>query len=130
VLRRFARTLADKGYLGRIWGFIDGHFCPFSRPAKRQRVFFSGHKRLHSIGFQTIVTPDGLMSSLVGPFVGKTNGWAMYIASRVPRRSRKMMGLGTPWRRRQLWLYGDPAYYLSFGIIAPFGPRKRISRKK
>lgn len=32
--------------------------------------------------------------------------------------------------RPMLYLYGDPAYHLSHGIISPFGPRKQISKCK
>jgi hypothetical protein len=32
--------------------------------------------------------------------------------------------------RPMLYLYGDPAYHLSHGVMSPFGPRKQISSRK
>ena len=60
----------------RIWGFVDGTFRGFSRPGasnEAQRRAYSGHKRQHGQNFQAIVTPNGLVSSLIGPFFGPTN---------------------------------------------------------
>ena len=34
--------------------------------------------------FQVIVTPDGLISSLISPFKGRKNDWGMYKDLRVP----------------------------------------------
>jgi hypothetical protein len=126
LARRVAATKPRCG--GRIWGFIDGHFTPFSRPESNQHMFYSGHKKLHGMVFQAITTPDGLISSLFGPFVGRTNDWGMYNASRVPRRLHRMMPADGP--RPMLYLYGDPAYHLSHGVMSPFGPRKQISSRK
>lgn len=51
----------------------------------------------------------------------------MFNASRVPRRLRRMMPIAG---NRTLYLYGDPAYHCSHGVICPFGPRKQISARK
>jgi hypothetical protein len=67
--------------------------------------------------FQAIVTPDGLISSLIGPFEGRTNDWAMYTESPVPRRLARIMA---PPERRKLYLYGDSAYHCLSGVMAPF----------
>jgi hypothetical protein len=32
--------------------------------------------------------------------------------------------------RQMLYLYGDPAYHLSHGVISPYGLRKQISQRK
>ena len=54
-----------------FWGFIDGTLNATCRPVLDQEEFYSGHKRKHGYKYQAIVTPDGLVSSLMGPFIGK-----------------------------------------------------------
>jgi hypothetical protein len=125
VLRSFARALASKRCPSRIWGFIDGHFVPFSRPKKNQRWYYSGYKKVYRMNWQVIVTPDGLMNSVIGPFEGKANDWGMYSSTRISRRLERMMGSSERPRacsRRMLYLYGDSAYNLTTGIVGPFGP--------
>jgi hypothetical protein len=126
VLRAYARAMINCGCPGRIWGFIDVPFTSFSRPVSRQHMFYSGHKRLHGMVFQAITTPDGLISSVFGPFIRGINDWGMFNASRVPHRLHRMI----PVSNKMLYLYGDPAYHCSYGLICPFGPRKQLSRRK
>ena len=67
--------------------------------------------------FQAIVTPDGLIPSLAGPFEGRCNDWYMFQESGVFRRLQQMIVPG----RRDLFLYGDPAYHdINYYCIAPF----------
>jgi hypothetical protein len=125
VSRRFARALAREKCPGRIWGFIEGHFVPFSRPKKGQRWYYSGYKKCHGMNWQVIVTPDGPMNSVMGPWEGKANDWSMYTDTRVARRSERTMGSSEQPRqrpRRMLYLFGDSAYNLTNGVIPPFGP--------
>jgi hypothetical protein len=89
-------------------------------------MFYSGHKRLHGMVFQAITTPDGLTSSLFGPFIGRTNDWGMFNASEIPYRLHRMM----PASNKMLYLYSDPASHCSYSVICPFGPRKQLSRRK
>jgi len=53
-----------------IWGFIDGTVRPIARPLVRQEDYYSGHKGYYGLKFQSIVTPDGFISSLYGPELG------------------------------------------------------------
>jgi hypothetical protein len=91
-------------------------------------MFYSGHNKLHGMVFQAITTPDGLVSSLFGPFISRSNDWGVYKDSRVAHRLHRMMPAGG--NRQMLYLYGDPAYHLSHGVISPYGPRKQISQRK
>lgn len=120
-LRSFAKAIKRQSGAGSIWGFVDGTFKPVARPSKNQKSFYSGHKKQHGIGFQGIVTPDGMLSSLIGPYYGKDNDWAMFLRSGVTRRLRRIMN-AVPGRR-MLYLYGDPAYHNSYGVMAPFDKR-------
>jgi nuclease HARBI1 len=115
-LREFARAVDDAGAGGLIWGFIDGHFMEFARPKMDQRLCYSGHSKAHGLKMQAITTPDGLVSSLYGPFPGKDNDWNIYSQSRIKQRLQRLFTSD----RQMLWLYGDPAYSQSFGILAPY----------
>ena len=114
-LHRFANAV-ERRCLGRIWGFIDGHFQPFGRPGFNQRWFYSGHAKAHGLKYQAIVTPDGIIYSLYGPYEGKKNDWSIWTESGVIPRLRRMMTAPRPC----LYLYGDPAYHCTFGVCAPF----------
>jgi hypothetical protein len=61
-----------KGRIGRlqVWGFIDGTIRRICRPTYNQEISYSGHKRCHGVKFQSVVTPDGLIACLYGPFEG------------------------------------------------------------
>ena len=72
ALEEYARVVHDKGAsLDFCWGFIDGTVRPVSRPRQNQRILYNGHKRIHAIKFQSVVTPNGLVSNLFGPVEGK-----------------------------------------------------------
>ena len=75
------------GLMGQsIWGFIDGTFRPFCRPSVNQGYHYSGQKKRHGLKFQGIATPDGLMSSMSGPWLARFNDWRIYLDSGVPQR--------------------------------------------
>src|SRR5690242_5927993 len=56
---------------GVVWAFIDGTFRPFYRPLNGQRLVYSGHKKQHGSKWQAIITPDGLLIALDGPYKGQ-----------------------------------------------------------
>lgn len=67
------------------------------------------------------MTPDGLVSSLCGPFLGTANDWFMWLQSGCEARIEELME-----GREELFLYGDPAYKCTYGVMAPFThPRGR-----
>lgn len=78
---------------GRVWGFIDGTFRPTCRPTTNQQWHYSGHKKRHGFKFQAIVTPDGLVSSLQGPYRAPNNDWRIWIHSNVADRFREVMAV-------------------------------------
>ncbi|OWZ24570.1 hypothetical protein PHMEG_000394 [Phytophthora megakarya] len=67
----------------KIWCFIDGTVRRVCRPqpqkvcGKRkyltQQSVYNGHKRKHSLKFQSLMTPDGMISHLFGPFPGRNH---------------------------------------------------------
>ena len=56
--------------LNNCWGFVDGTVRAVTRPGENQRLLYNGHKRVHSLKFQSVVSPNGLIANLYGP-VGK-----------------------------------------------------------
>ena len=61
-LERFAEVVHRKGApLNNCFAFVDGTVRPICRPGTvNQRLLYNGHKRVHGIKFQSVVTPDGL----------------------------------------------------------------------
>jgi hypothetical protein len=116
-LEAMATAVEAQGGGPGIWGFVDGTFRGFCRPQGQdnQRRVYCGHKRAHGVNWQAIVTPDGLVVSLVGPFPGPTNDWTMWRVSGCEEALRQLC-IG----RQILRVYGDPAYANTFGTLCPF----------
>ena len=66
-----ADAISAKGApLENYFGFVNGTVRPIFKPGERERVMYSGHKRVHGIKFQSIALPNGLIGNMSGP-VGK-----------------------------------------------------------
>ena len=80
-----------------------------SRPGIYQRVFYNGHKSYHTLKFQSVLVPNGLIANLYGPVEGKRHDSGM---------------LMDPGLLNQLQQYsfghGDPAYPLRVHLQAAF----------
>ena len=63
--------------LPQVWGFIDGKVRPNPRSIQGQRLFYSGHKRVHALKFQTIMSPFEIMVHLFGPVEGRRHDAAI-----------------------------------------------------
>ena len=67
-LRLYADAISDiGGPLPNCWGFIDGTVRPICRPSENQKLVYSGHKRVHSLKFQSFVIPNGLIANKNSP---------------------------------------------------------------
>ena len=83
-LERFCQAVHDKGAaLENCWGFIDGTVRPICRPGQNQRVLYNGHKKVHALKFQSLVTPNGLIANLFGPIEGKRHDSGMLAESNL-----------------------------------------------
>ena len=91
---------------------------PFCRPGENQAQYYSGHKKAHGFQFQSIMTPDGIMSSLHGPYTGPSGDWMIWNSSGLDEILHQLFGRDreTP----QYYLYGDLAYWPAFGILGPY----------
>ena len=64
-LRTYCSAINPPGT--RIYGFIDGtHRSICQSSTMDQKLFYSGYKNVHSIKFQMIMAPDGLIIHLAG----------------------------------------------------------------
>ena len=70
-LQAYAEAVNAKGAaLNNCFGFIDGTVRPICRPTEKQCIVYNGHKRVHSLKFQSVALPNGIVGNLYGP-VGK-----------------------------------------------------------
>ena len=121
-LQAFADAVHAKGAaLDNCWGFVDGTVRPICRPNNDQRVVYNGHKRVHSIKFQSVVAPNGMIANLAGPYEGRKHDSGMLTDTGLMMQLQQYSH-GT--NRNSLCIYGDPAYPLRLQLQAPFrGPR-------
>ena len=63
---RFAKVVRRKGApISNCFAFVEGTVRPICRPGTvNQRLLYNGHKRVHGIKFQSVVTPDGMIANM------------------------------------------------------------------
>ena len=77
-LAEFCQSVSDNGApYNSIWGFLDGTVMRICRPSRHQRLMYSGHKRVHCVKFQGVMTPCGLIAHLFGPVEGRRHDMAV-----------------------------------------------------
>ena len=121
-LELYSEAVHRKAPLTNVWGFIDGTVRPMCRPIVGQRPVYNGHKRVHALKFQSVVTPDGMIANLYGPVEGRRHDAFLLADSGLlplleAHMNRPNAAPGTP----QVYsLYDDPAYPLSAHLLCPF----------
>ena len=66
ALQMYADAVFSRGLpLQNCFGFVDGTVRPFARPGEHQRQVLNGHKRVHSLKFQSLALPNGLIVCLL-----------------------------------------------------------------
>ena len=93
---------------------MDGTVRGIARPKYNQCVMYNGFKGVHSIKFQSVITPNGLIANLTGPFEGKTHDSTML------RESGLLTDLGRVafYNGDPLCLYGQPTFTLGVHLQA------------
>ena len=110
---------ATNELMRNIWGFIDGTYRPTARPIRYQHLCYTRYKKCHAIKFQSIVTPDGMIAYLFGPFVGKRHDARMLAESGLMTILADLMP--ADGRNGQVYaLYGDLAYPQSIWLFGGF----------
>jgi len=104
-------------YLDKCVGCIDVTTILVSRPGGGfQRACYSGHKRRHAIKFQSVITPDGLIAHLFGPWEGRRHDMTWYHESGLDAvLSDALVIQGV-----QHYIYGDAAYLVRPWLQASF----------
>ena len=68
LLLEYADVIRAKGSpLENCFGFKNGTVRLISHPDQQQRLVYNGHKRVHSLKFQSIALPNGLIWNTYGP---------------------------------------------------------------
>lgn len=107
---RYCSAIAAKGAPFRTCvGFIDGTIRKTARPTRGQRAWYSGHKAIHGMKFQSVVTPDGLIIDAWGPYAGSFADGKLLRDSRLLERWRPALRTDDV-EQLNYCLYGDPAY--------------------
>lgn len=89
----YSQVIHNLGGASCFWGFIDGTLnATYRLIILDQQEFYSGHKRKHRYKYQVVVTSDGLVSSLIGPFIGRRGDWAMVEQSGLAEKLRTVNG--------------------------------------
>ncbi|XP_065656915.1 uncharacterized protein LOC105845632 isoform X2 [Hydra vulgaris] len=124
-LERYALAIHNKGApLDFCWGFVDGTVRPVCRPGQDQQVLYNGHKRVHSIKFQSVVAPNGLIANLFGPVEGCRHDSSMLASSNLYNLllQNSVRPNGDP-----LCIYGDLAYPLRTHLQTPYSNRYALN---
>ncbi|KAE9124044.1 hypothetical protein PF002_g7954 [Phytophthora fragariae] len=116
-LDRYCAAIAAKatGSIEGVWGFIDGTVRPICRPSKGQQAMYNGHKRVHAMKFQTVVTPDGIISHLFGPVDGRRHD--LFILNQSGLKTQ--LEINPSFHNNKL-IYGDPAYGRTNVFCCPY----------
>ena len=124
-LQMYADAIHNKGAaLENCWGFIDGTVRPICRPKDNQRMVYNGHKRVHAIKFQSIVTPNGLIANLFGPVEGRRHDSGILAMSGLLPQLQHISFSPTG---QAMCIYGDPAYPHRIHIQCPFARRQNLT---
>ena len=117
----YAELIEEKcgGLFPDLWGFIN---CTIRRtcvPIMCQEVMYTRYKRCHGIKFQSVVTPDGFIACLSGPYIAKRHDLRILHESRLLEQLQELMpedgSEGIVYS-----LYGDLAYERRLHIFCGF----------
>ncbi|KAF8583052.1 hypothetical protein K439DRAFT_1647367 [Ramaria rubella] len=75
-----------------VFRFIDCTICQTCRPGRFQELVYTGYKKCHGMKFQGVVTPNGLMAHLCGPFHTPQND--VGVGERTPDEAAFNMAMG------------------------------------
>ena len=124
-LQMHADAIHYKGAaLNNCWSFIDGTVRPICRPQEYQRVVYNGHKRVHALKFQSVVTPNDLIANLFGPVEGRRHNSGMLAMSGLLPQLEQVSFSPTG---EAMCIYGDPADPHRMHLQRPFARRQELA---
>lgn len=111
--------------LPTIWGFIDCMVCRICQPMYRQRMAYNSYKKYHTLKYQAVVVPCGLIAHLFGPWEGhQTDTHLLAVSGLQDNCCWHALCPGaneaTPLEDCHFQLYGDAAYGVSPILQSPF----------
>ena len=117
-LKAFVDSAHRKGTtLDNVWGLIDGTARPSCIPKVNHRRLYNGHKQLHTLKYQSVTTPSGIIANLFGPVEGKRHDCAVL----------EMSGLLQTLQRYShgpngelLCIFGDLVFPLRRNLLVPY----------
>jgi hypothetical protein len=135
LMPKYATLIESKcGIFPNIWGFIDGTIRRTCRPIEFQELVYTRYKKCHGIKFQSVVTPDGYIACLHGPYVARRHDARILRESGLLETLHRLMpadGSNGP----VFAMFGDLAYpqsiYLFGGFVNPVrnSPEARFNRR-
>ncbi|KAL3190188.1 hypothetical protein MRX96_020497 [Rhipicephalus microplus] len=116
TLEEFSQAVHAKGApLTNCWAFTDGTVRPICRPTRNQKVYFSGHKRVHALKYQAIMCPNGIICQLDGSYPGSKHDSGNFGNSAAYTKLQNLV------QGHDYCIYGDPAYPLRPLLLKPYG---------
>ena len=90
---------------------------PICRPIRNQQEYYSGHKKVHSLRYQSLVTPDGLIIHLTGPFGGRRHDAGVFAESNSYNQLLTKVRFSAD---NKFVLYADSAYPIRELLLKPY----------
>ena len=117
IITRYKSIAARKIYsksgvpLPRLIGFVDGHIQKISKPVRYQKKTYTGLRKTHSLKYQAVNMPNGIIVSFMGGFGGSIHDAALMRKSKFIAKMKQHC--------EGLYVYGDSAYALSSATMKP-----------
>ena len=113
----YANAVYAKGAaLSNVWAFLDGTQGRVCRPKKGQEAIFNGHKRQHSLKYQSLILPNGIIAHFYGPVEGRRHDSGVYFESGLDQLISDVRNSNG----EEMAVYANSAYALRSYLITPF----------
>ena len=117
-LERFsAAVTAKSGVCTHVFGFIDATVRPTTKPTHLQQAVYNGKDRVHALKYHALVTPDGIIHQLAGPWPGSWHDMHLLAQSNLRNQLR---ALPTDAGDHSFSVYADQGYAEAPGIQTPY----------
>ncbi|KAJ8910570.1 hypothetical protein NQ315_008955 [Exocentrus adspersus] len=117
-MRMYAEAIVARGGLvHNCWSCIDGTARAMCRPILNQENYYSGHKRFHALKYQSVVSPDGIIINLQGPYPGRRHDAAILRESNFYEQLEQHAVFPNG---HSFVVYGDSAYGIRELLLCPF----------
>jgi hypothetical protein len=133
----YAAAIHNRGApLASIFAFIDCTIRRICHPTWFQRQAYNGHKKFHSLKYQALMLPNGIIGHLYGPMEGRRNDNFLLTESGLLDRLAMFahqpdVDEDTPIEDQYFQTFGDPAYGEGPHIMSPFsGAGERTEEEK